>query len=405
MKIAFSLEDMHLGGGPKFVLNLGRGLVEAGHSVTVVTQRRGEWWREIASTGMHGYSQPQPSLASIAGQAHRLAHYWNQEAFDVLFINIGGLNYRAQSALHLVNDCTAIVPILHGDWKELYHISASLTPLWNVAVGVGPAVQRGAAAHMPYKPVVSIPNGIDIPSDAHMRTRADWRSPLRVLFVGRMIDAHKGILRLPKILSACRARGLLVHLSVIGDGPDRAALENEFAALDLQDMVTMRGALAPADATAAMLEHHVLLLPSNTEGLPLVMLEAMAAGCPVIASHLPGITDAAIEDGISGRLTAPNDIERWTSHIADMLDPDVWRSHSRAAAARARARFSSAVMTQAYLDLLDGIARGEFPLAQSRRTFPSPFGLRVRLPLRLQQYLPIGIAPRLRHALNSRRPV
>lgn len=402
MKIAFSLEDMHLGGGPKFVLNLGRGLVEAGHSVTVVTQRRGEWWREIASTGMHGYSQPQPWLASVMGQARMLARFWNQGSFDLIFVNIGGLNHRAQAAMHLVDDRTAIVPILHGDWKELYRISASLAPVWNVAVGVSPAVHHAAAAYMPDKPVVGIANGIEIPSDAVMNTRSEWQSPLRLLFVGRMIDAHKGVLRLPKILSACRARGLPVHLSVVGDGPDRAALENEFTALDLQAMVTMHGALAPAATTKAMLDHHVLLLPSNTEGLPLVMLEAMAAGCPVIASHLPSITDVAVEDGVSGRLTAPNDIERWASHIADMLDPDVWRSHSCAAAVCARTRFSSTVMTKAYLGLLDDIARGEFPLAESRRTFPSPFGLRDRLPMRLQQYLPVGIVARLRRSLMDR---
>jgi glycosyltransferase involved in cell wall biosynthesis len=405
MNIAFSLEDMHLGGGPKFVLNLGRGLVQAGHSVTVVTQRRGEWWREITSTGMHGYSQPQPSLASVMGQARRLARFWNQGSFDVIFVNIGGLNHRAQAALHLVDDKTAIVPILHGDWRELYRISASLAPVWNVAVGVSPAVHHAAAAYMPDKPVIGIANGIDIPSDAVMNTRSDWQSPLRLLFTGRMIDAHKGILRLPKILAACRARGLPVHLTVVGDGPDRAALENEFAAHRLQDMVTMHGALTPAATISLMLEHHVLLLPSNTEGLPLVMLEAMAAGCPVIASHLHGITDAAIEDGVSGRLTAPNDIERWTSHIADMLDPDVWRSHSRAAAARARTRFSSAVMTQAYLDLLDGIARGEFSLAQPRRSFVHRFSLRDRLPLSLLPFLPIGVGAHLRRSLNSRRLV
>jgi glycosyltransferase involved in cell wall biosynthesis len=405
MKIAFSLEDMHLGGGPKFVLNLGRGLVEAGHSVTVVTQQRGVWWHEIVRRDLRRYCQPTPLGASRAGQAQRLAQYWNDQRFDAIFVNIGGFNHIAQSAIHMVDDCTAIVPVLHGDWTGLYDITNQLLPLWNVAVGVSPAVYRSASTRFPDQPISEIPCGIDIPSEAHIRTRADWQTPLRLLFAGRMIDAHKGILRLPKILAACRARGLPVHLSVVGDGPDRAALDAAFAAHRLQDMVTMHGALTPAATISLMLEHHVLLLPSNTEGLPLVMLEAMAAGGPVIASHLPGITDAAIEDGVSGRLTAPNDIEHWTSHIADMLDPNVWRSHSRAAAARARTRFSYAVMTKAYLDLLDGIARGKFPLTQSRRSFADPFTFRDRLPLSLLPFLPIGVGARLRRSLNSRRLV
>jgi glycosyltransferase involved in cell wall biosynthesis len=355
-------------------------LASRGHHITIVTQQRGPWWPEIARRGLHGWLQPTPLGASRAGQARRLTHYLNQSNVDVILVNLSTLNTAAQSALHLVDDSIAIIPVLHGDWKSLYSITKQLDPIWNAAVGVSPAVQRQLAVRFPDRPTHGIVYGVPIPDDESMRSRVDWSSPLRLLFAGRLIDSHKGILRLPQILAACRARGLPVQLTVVGDGPDRSRLEHDFAAAGVHDIVHMRGALSQHDTAAAMLEHHLLLLTSNTEGLPLVMLEAMAAGCVVVASHLPGITDAAIDDDVHGRLTAPNDIPHWVDHIADMLIPDTWRRLSAAAAARARAQFSLTSMGNNYEALLQKAVAGAFPLPHSRRAFPSPFGLRDRIP-------------------------
>jgi glycosyltransferase involved in cell wall biosynthesis len=383
MNIVLSLEDLHLGGGPRFALELGSVLASRGHHITIVTQQRGPWWPEIARRGLHGWLQPTPLGASRAGQARRLAHTLNHSGTDAILVNIGGLNTAAQSALHLVDDRIAVIPVLHGDWPELYTLTGRLAPLWNAAVGVGPAVQRGLAERFPDRPIFGIINGVPIPDDRYTRTRTDWTMPLRLLFAGRLIDWHKGILRLPQILAACRARSLPVQLTVVGDGPDRSRLEHDFAAAGVHDIVHMRGALSQQDTAAAMLEHHLLLLTSNTDGLPLVMLEAMAAGCVVVASHLPGITDAAIDDDVHGRLTAPNDIPRWVDHIADMLVPATWRRLSTAAAARARAQFSIEAMTDHYEAILRDAVAGAFPLPHSRRAFPSPFGLRDRIPTAL----------------------
>jgi glycosyltransferase involved in cell wall biosynthesis len=380
MNIVLSLEDLHLGGGPRFALELGSALASRGHHITIVAQQRGPWWPELARRGLHGWLQPTPLGASRAGQARRLAHYLNHNGTDAILINVSGLNVAAQSALHLVDDRIAVIPVLHGDWPELYTLTGRLAPLWNAAVGVGPAVQRGLAQRFPDRPTFGITNGVPIPDDREIRIRADWTTPLRLLFAGRLVDSHKGILRLPQILAACRARGLPVQLTVVGDGPDRSRLEHAFAGAGVHDSVRMRGALSQGDTAAAMLEHHVLLLTSNTDGLPLVMLEAMAAGCVVVASHLPGITDAAIDDDVHGRLTAPNDIPRWVDHIAEMLVPATWRRLSAAAAARTRARFSVEAMTDRYEAILRDAVAGALPLPHSRRAFPSPFGLRDRIP-------------------------
>lgn len=405
LHLSISLEDMHIGGGPRFALELGTALRERGHHVTIVVQQPGPWWPEVERCGLAGWLQPVPFAASRQGQARRLADFWNASRTDAILINISRLNSAAQSALHLVDDRISLIPVLHGDWMELYRIAGELAPLWNAAVTVSPAVHRSASAILLNKPIINIHYGVDIPDERTLHTRADWSTPLRLLFVGRLIDAHKGILRLPQILAACRARGLPVHLTIVGDGPDRAALEQKIAAGGVSDLVDLRGALPPRDATATMLDHHVLLLPSNTEGLPLVMLEAMAAGCVVVASHLPGITDAAIDDDVHGRLTAPGDIAHWVDHIADMLIPETWRRISAAAAARARTQFSAAAMGARYEAVLHDAVGGAYPLPRSRRDFTPPFGLRDRVPTIIADRIPESIfrvSQRLRAAVRKR---
>ena len=109
MKIALSLAEMSLGGCPKFALNLGQYLLGAGHDITITTERQGEWWPELAACGLTGYCLPPPQPgASFVRRARQLANYWNSLNFDVIIVNVSGLNRLAQCALHLVADRTAV---------------------------------------------------------------------------------------------------------------------------------------------------------------------------------------------------------------------------------------------------------------------------------------------------------
>ena len=83
---------------------------------------------------------------------------------------------------------------------------------------------------------------------------------------------------------------------------DRLELEQLIVAEGLGHLVEMRGSQPIEAVYQAMQAHHVLLLPSIFEGFPLVIVEAQANGCVPVASHLAGITDMAIEDGVSGLL-------------------------------------------------------------------------------------------------------
>ncbi|NET37216.1 MAG: glycosyltransferase family 1 protein [Cyanothece sp. SIO1E1] len=136
-------------------------------------------------------------------------------------------------------------------------------------------------------------------ANVEMRSRLSQghpESPL-LLYVGRL-SAEKEIDRIKPVLEAIPA----ARLALVGDGPYRLELEKHFAGTHTHFVGYLTGqALASAFASA-----DAFIFPSRTETLGLVLLEAMAAGCPVVAARSGGIPDI-VEDGVNGYLFDPTD--------------------------------------------------------------------------------------------------
>ena len=121
-------------------------------------------------------------------------------------------------------------------------------------------------------------------------------SPI-LLYVGRL-SAEKEIDRIKPVLEAIPN----ARLALVGDGPYRQELEKHFADTSTHFV----GYLTGKDLAAAFASADAFIFPSRTETLGLVLLEAMAAGCPVIAANAGGIPDIVI-DGVNGYLFEPDD--------------------------------------------------------------------------------------------------
>ncbi|MEA5594846.1 glycosyltransferase family 1 protein [Rivularia sp. UHCC 0363] len=119
-------------------------------------------------------------------------------------------------------------------------------------------------------------------------------SPL-LLYVGRL-SAEKEIERIKSILEGIPE----ARLALVGDGPHREALEKHFA----QTNTYFVGYLTGTDLSSAFASADAFVFPSRTETLGLVLLEAMAAGCPVVAARSGGIPDI-VTDGVNGYLFEP----------------------------------------------------------------------------------------------------
>ncbi|MFZ5963192.1 glycosyltransferase [Thalassococcus sp. BH17M4-6] len=138
------------------------------------------------------------------------------------------------------------------------------------------------------------------------------RTGNRLLFVGRLA-AVKGV---PLLLEAMRDLPE-AELTVIGDGPDRAALERQAQGLNVRFL----GYQSQDAVAAALRDTDIFVLPSFAEGVPVVLMEAMAAGVPVVTTRIAGVPEL-VEDGASGRLVPPGDGAALTAALRDLLaDP------------------------------------------------------------------------------------
>jgi phosphatidyl-myo-inositol dimannoside synthase len=159
-------------------------------------------------------------------------------------------------------------------------------------------------------PVRVIPYTVGVGAEDAPAPRVEPAGVFRVLFVGRLVE-RKGVRHLIDAMGKL-APDLGAELVIVGDGPERAALERLAGGTGLEGRIAFRGRVPEAELKAAYGAASVLVLPAivdsrgDTEGLGVVLLEAMSYGVPVVGSHVGGITDI-VTDGETGLLVRPGD--------------------------------------------------------------------------------------------------
>jgi glycogen synthase len=189
-----------------------------------------------------------------------------------------------------------------------------------------------------------IPSGVDLRQFA--RPLPDPAPDLprpRVLFVGRLA-AQKGVSTLLEAVPLLRARAAVI---LVGDGPQRPALERQAGRLG-PGRVRFQGFVPHAEVPAWLAAADVLVLPSIYEELGSVLLEAMAAGLPVVASAVGGIPDAL---GAAGRLVPPHDPAALAAAVDEVLDDPALAADLGNAARRRAAAFSWDVLAGRVLEV------------------------------------------------------
>ena len=134
--------------------------------------------------------------------------------------------------------------------------------------------------------------------------RGDARAiPSSILCVGRL-DAEKGHLVLVDALRVLRDRGTAATAVFVGSGPFRSVIEDRIRRDGLSDAVQLVGAIGQDDLADHYRRAEVFCLPTFIEGLPVVLMEAMACGLPVVTTPVNGIPEL-VEDGVTGMLVPP----------------------------------------------------------------------------------------------------
>lgn len=140
--------------------------------------------------------------------------------------------------------------------------------------------------------------------------------PLRLAAIGRFVE-QKGQMVLIHALAKLVETHPDLHLSLIGDGEMRQDLEAAIARYDLSRHVTLTGWLSEADVRAELAKAHALVMPSFAEGLPMVVMEAMAAARPVVATYIAG-TPELVVPGQTGWLVPAGDPDVLAEAISDL---------------------------------------------------------------------------------------
>lgn len=202
-----------------------------------------------------------------------------------------------------------------------------------------------------------------LPHPVPMPAAQDAPRPNLILFLGRL-EPHKGIFDLLEAVARLRAAVPDVRLVCAGEG-SRLAVARYAEHLGIADAVKFTGWVGPSGKRALLDSAAVYALPSYAEGMPMGLLEAMAAGMPVIASPVGGMPEVVV-DGVTGFLAAPGDIatlERLLRKL--LLDRALGARVGAAARETVRLRFSPERALARLEALYAGL--GVQPLAAPRR--------------------------------------
>lgn len=370
-------------GGAEVVLgNLAQQLQQRGAGVTVLTARwHRHWPDQLERQGVHVVRLNQPparfwgTLSYMRALACWLRDHRGQ--FDLVYVSM--LKHDAYAVLGAVGNQVPVVLRPEGtgatgdvQWQQQARFGRMIARRGRQAaalVAIAPRVREELiAASYPTERIHAIANGVPIPPPRDRPMKALARaellqaSPLLdvaptaplVVYVGRL-HASKGLATLIAAWPQVAARWPAARLWLVGEGPARVELESQIESLGLRGQVVLAGCFDTV--SDVYLAADAFVLPSHEELMSMALLEAMAAGLPIVASDIPG-NRHLIAPGDQGLLVPVGDEAALGAAIIRLLgDRDAAACMGLAARRRAAENFSLARMTDAHLELFNRLIR------------------------------------------------
>lgn len=318
-RILFLITDLKIGGMPSIV-----------RDTVVRLANRTDALFEVACLAPWGPVADQISAAGVRttplGAAHqldlrlfaRLRRFIVENRFDTVFSFLVHANAAAAIISRSLPNVRFLQCIQTTQPKPRWHWRAMGIVHRAAECVVVPSESVAAAlrerSRIPENKLVLIPNAVE-PSEfppSPIPFQSPQPEPFPVGFIGRL-DPVK---RLPDLLEATRLLAGRIHLHVFGDGAERPVIESEIVRLNLAQHVTLHGSVPHAQIAHQQIG--LLVLPSIAEGLPMVLIEAMAARIPIVATDAPGIRDV-IRHNHNGLLVPPKSPTRLAAAIEAML--------------------------------------------------------------------------------------
>lgn len=363
-----------IGGTARLSALLSEELLKRHHSIYLVTL--GEGQRTTKGSGTVRYPRRWPWPLRLTSVAWWLL--WNRQRYDVVFAAslhpaavVGARLARRPVVLYMPGDLAweraVRLRLTNLSFEEFDRTRQGGTRVRAMRTLRNWSVRNATAVAVPSEymggfvnrwtdgsvPVVIIPPAAP-PRRVPDTKRVDGAS-LRAVFVGRLIPVKRAGLLLEAI---AKTEG--VQLEVIGDGPERAALEARTVGLGLQDRVTFNGALDHDRVLDRLAAADVFVLPSEVETLSRAAVEALACGTPVLAARVGGMPEI-VADGVNGVLLDDATPDSIAGVLAGLREDDRLRDRLSAGAHRSAASWEidrcvgkiEGLLTQAVANSLD----------------------------------------------------
>ncbi|HTB61000.1 MAG TPA: glycosyltransferase family 4 protein [Polyangia bacterium] len=380
MKIGIVTEYYYptLGGIQEHVHHFAVAARRLGHDVRILTPRvRDELASVPAGLGVGardreegvirvGVSVPLLSGSSIGrasaawGLSRRVEEILRSERFDVLHLHNPLMPTLPLVALRISDSVN--VGTFHSviGRSAVYGLFRSVIQRYadrlHAAIGVSETSLAGIRRYVD-APWRIVPNGVDVQTFASGRRRAEFEGRPNLLHVGRF-DPRNGVDRVIKAWIAVRRGGTDARLILVGDGPLRPRYEAMVPA-ELRDDAHFVGFVPSAERSSYYASGDVLLCPAVGGTFGIIALEAMAAGCPVIAADTPGFRNV-ITDGVEGYLVdvaQDENCTRLAARAAQLLGDSALRARCGELGRAKAASFDWPAITSRILSIYEELLR------------------------------------------------
>jgi glycosyltransferase involved in cell wall biosynthesis len=352
------------GGGGRAAQDICKSMVERGHEVTVLTAHLEGLSKEEIVNGIRVLRLPslrreafRADLKAMGGYVlsglwagFRLIKRWQPDVIHVHFaVPAGALAWMLSKltgipyvmTVHL-GDVPGGVPEKTGGWFKW--VLPFTHPIWRAAkrvIAVSEFTRQLALEHY-QREITVIPNGVDVdrlrPADIRVQ------DPPRIVFAGRLM-AQKNPIQIVRTLA--ELKDLSWECVILGDGPLMADVQQTIMDQGLQERFTLPGWVTPEDVLSWFDKSDILFMPSLSEGLPVVGVQALAKGLAFVVSDIGGFVDL-VENGKNGYLVKLGDQAGLANALHSFLSEPKALLKARCSSHNFASRFDIKTISDAY---------------------------------------------------------
>ena len=280
-----------------------------GYDTSVVFLADGPLRAHMLAAGINAHVVSWKGTFTDFPGAIRVGLWVRENGPEIAHLHFGG---RAVRAICKLGGADVVVQHIHGRSNELTgEIRKTLSVPWaDAVIACSNAVGASVISHR----AEVIYAGIEV--EAVSGSLARHSGPLQLGVLSRLTPI-KNVAAVIQAAARLRKLGIAIQVNIAGSGPSEASLRSIATELDVSDRVCFTG--WRQDIRELLSGWDLLAMPSLDEGFPLSALEAMAAGLPVLASRVGGLSEIVV-DGVTGYLFPPGDIEEFVRRLAELAN-------------------------------------------------------------------------------------